>query len=77
MRFQVLTAVIRKFTALCNVTPCNLVKCIEILEENRKRDISSMLHAVTPQKAVIYSIQSKLTAVTADPYYIINPLIYS
>ena len=50
-----------------HITPCNLVKCTEILEENRKRPyISTMLHGDTTQKAVIYnSIQSKLTAVTA------------
>jgi len=65
MRFQVLIAVTRQFTDLFNVTPCNRVKCIEILEENLKRH---MLYGVTPQKAVIYSIKSKLTAVTANPY---------
>jgi len=42
--------------------PCNLVKCTEILRENQKRHISTMLHGITPQKAVIYCIQKKLTA---------------
>jgi len=74
MRFQVLIAVTRQFTALFNVTPCNRVKCTEMLEENRKLH---MLCGVTPQKAVIYSTQSNLTAVTAYPYYVIYPFTYS